>query len=104
MQVSLSETIAFGSPPNRASPPTSAGQNDAVVWSKANTTRNAAESGSPRHQPEHFPDLAPAHRDADARLPPVGLGKLTRLIGGPLVGPGSQERRPDPAQVILQDG
>ena len=47
MQVSLSETIAFGNPRSRARPPTSAGQNDAVVWSKANTTRNAAENGNP---------------------------------------------------------
>ena len=31
MHVSFSETIAFGNPPSRASPPTSAGQNEATV-------------------------------------------------------------------------
>ncbi|MCW2608703.1 MAG: hypothetical protein JWO60_3396 [Frankiales bacterium] len=47
MPLSLSNTSPVGRPPSRSSPPCNAGRNAAVVRGNVNTTRNAAENGSP---------------------------------------------------------
>jgi hypothetical protein len=73
---------AFGNPPGRARPPTSAGQNDAVVWSKANTTtRNRRRECQAGDQPEQL------------LSPPPGAAGAPRPSHVPRTSPDPQGRR-----------
>ena len=63
----------------------------------------AAENGSVATRP-NASRVRPRPTGTCARVPPVDLADLARLVRRPLEGAGGEEGRSDPREVLLQDG